>query len=245
MIITSSHMMITVIMTITWTLVHGRQAGDNWWLSYDDHQIVTSSYNGHNILIWRSPELWYTVGRLVIIPSGSYCLSPATAHCTAPCNTLCSVHCTIQYTVNTLLKYTCTPYCTASCIAVFSDYYTALYTVLQCALIDWCAGKIWYRKKVSRLVSEKFCTVKSLWTSIKNKTSIVKTWYQTKVSEPVLIFFYRQKSTSIGIKNIYYQRKKKYWYQYRLKLWVQSHSAVHCSANCSALFTAIVYYIEY
>ena len=154
MIITSSHMMITVIMTITWTLVHGRQAGDNWWLSYDDHQIVTSSYNGHNILIWRSPELWYTVGRLVIIPSGSYCLSPATAHCTAPCNTLCSVHCTIQYTVNTLLKYTCTPYCTASCIAVFSDYYTALYTVLQCALIDWCAGKIdtgkrspnWYRK---------------------------------------------------------------------------------------------------
>ena len=207
MIITSSHMMITVIMTITWTLVHGRQAGDN--------------------------SLWQ------LLPF--------------PCH--CPLHCTLQYPVQCALHYT-----------VYSEYFTEihLHTVLHCILhcsiqwllyctvhstavcTDWLmCRKNWYRKKVSKLVSEKFCTVKSLWTSIKNKTGIVKTWYQTKVSEPVLIFFYRQKSTSIGIKNIYYQRKKKYWYQCRLKLWVQSHSAVHCSSNCSALFTAIVYYIEY
>ena len=49
-------------------------------------------------------------------------------------------------------------------------------------------GKIWYRKKVSEPVSEKFGTGKSLG------TGIGKVWY-------------RKKGTGIGIENIWYRTK--------------------------------------
>ena len=53
-------------------------------------------------------------------------------------------------------------------------------------------------------------------------TGIGKIWYRKKVSEPVSENFGTVKSTGIGIVNIWY--RKKYWYRYRLKFWVPSHS---------------------
>ena len=115
-------------------------------------------------------------------------------------------------------------------------------------------GKIWYRKKVSEPVSEKFGTGADfcrnfflIWKiyngyRYRNReffifsggigTGIGKIWYRKKVSEPVSVKFGTGKSTGIGIENIWY--RKKYRYRYRLTFWVPSHtvsSMINKNAN--------------
>ena len=67
---------------------------------------------------------------------------------------------------------------------------------------------------VSKPVSVKFGIGKKSWNRYRKKLVSEK-----KVSEPK---FGTEKSTGIGIKNIWY--RKKYWYQYRLAFWVPSHT---------------------
>ena len=90
-------------------------------------------------------------------------------------------------------------------------------------------GNIWYRKKVSEPVSEKFSTGKDFRRQnfgilkiyngyrYRNReffifsggigTGIGKIWYRKKVSEPVSEKFGTEKSTGIRIENIWYRKK--------------------------------------
>merc|ERR1719507_2108309 len=106
-------------------------------------------------------------------------------------------------------------------------------------------GKIWYRKKVSEPVSEKFGTGKSTGIGIGKKngyryrlgTGTGNCSFFLVVSEPVSEKFgtgkkswnrYRKKlvpkKVPVSVSKIFGTRKK-YRYRYRLKFWVPSHTA--------------------
>ena len=99
-------------------------------------------------------------------------------------------------------------------------------------------GKIWYRKKVSEPVSEKFGTRTDF---CRQNFGILKIyngyWYHIGTGTGNCSFFrwyrnrYRkylvpEKRTGIGIVNIWY--RKKYWNRYRLKFRVPSYSVAKC-----------------